>query len=235
MVDGVKGRRPPIARQRWEAISFLHWPMDPRRVQAALPNGLTVETFDGAAWVGLVPFRTIVTPPAVPLPRWVYLEINVRTYVRAPDGSAGIFFFSFDVPYVWMVGAARVLLGARYMWARTSVTETPDGVRYRAERRGRPAALDALVRPGESIDPAKESALERFLTDRFGLYSTSPIGLLRVNVHHAPWRLRRATAARVREDLVAAGGLPAPTEEPVVHAAEPMPDVRIELPRLVRG
>ena len=46
----------PIMRQRWERLTFLHWSFDPAQVQQLLPAGLQVETFDGAAWVGLVPF-----------------------------------------------------------------------------------------------------------------------------------------------------------------------------------
>jgi uncharacterized protein YqjF (DUF2071 family) len=55
--------------QRWELLTFLHWPYEPRLVQALLPPGLTVETYDGQAWVGLVPFRMRVAPfrlPALP-------------------------------------------------------------------------------------------------------------------------------------------------------------------------
>ena len=46
----------PVMRQRWERLSFLHWPYDPAVVQGLLPEGLHIEPFDGAAWVGLVPF-----------------------------------------------------------------------------------------------------------------------------------------------------------------------------------
>jgi hypothetical protein len=34
-------------------LSCLHWPSDPADVQRRLPPGLEVDTFDGAAWIGL--------------------------------------------------------------------------------------------------------------------------------------------------------------------------------------
>ena len=50
-------------RMQWEDLTTLHWRYDPADVQELLPDGLTVETFDGSAWVGLVPFFMKVTSP----------------------------------------------------------------------------------------------------------------------------------------------------------------------------
>ena len=54
-----------------------------------LPPGLEVETFDGSAWVGLVPFAMRVTLPRSPLVPWLsrFPETNVRTYARSADGN----------------------------------------------------------------------------------------------------------------------------------------------------
>jgi uncharacterized protein YqjF (DUF2071 family) len=225
------GARPIIVRQRWDAIAFLHWKMEPSVVQAVVPDGLEVETFEGSAWVGIVPFRNIVTPPLVSVPRWTYLEVNVRTYVRGADGTSGIFFFAFDVPYVWMVAGARALLGARYELAATDVRTNGDAIRYRSVRTGRRGSMDIVVRPGERIASSNETDLDRFLTDRFCLFSASPVGILRVDVPHTPWRLRTASASLVGQDLLSAAGLPTPDIAPLVHAADPITDARVLLPR----
>jgi uncharacterized protein len=86
----------PVARpwvvQRWEHLAFLHWPYPADRLQALLPFGLEVDTFDGMAWVALVPFRMVgVRPPFLPAPPWLttFPETNVRTYVRGPMGAPG--------------------------------------------------------------------------------------------------------------------------------------------------
>ncbi|MDQ1745834.1 MAG: uncharacterized protein QOD07_97 [Frankiaceae bacterium] len=79
-------------RQRWDSLSFLHWPYDVDVVQRFLPAGLTVEPWDGHAWVGLVPFEMHVGGPAGPL-MVRFPETNVRTYVVGPDGRPGIWFF----------------------------------------------------------------------------------------------------------------------------------------------
>ncbi|MEL7210825.1 MAG: DUF2071 domain-containing protein, partial [Actinomycetota bacterium] len=36
----------------WRNLVFIHWPFEPSEVQAVLPKGLAVDTFDGEAWVG---------------------------------------------------------------------------------------------------------------------------------------------------------------------------------------
>jgi len=46
----------PVMHQRWAGLLFLHWPISPAMIQERLPEGLFVDTFEGMAWVGVVPF-----------------------------------------------------------------------------------------------------------------------------------------------------------------------------------
>jgi uncharacterized protein len=48
--------RKPVMHQRWEDLLFLHWSYDPLAIQSTLPSGLAVDTFEGKAFVGIVPF-----------------------------------------------------------------------------------------------------------------------------------------------------------------------------------
>jgi uncharacterized protein len=83
-------------------------------VQRLLPDGLTAETHDGAAWVGLVPFYMRVATSGGQRVPWVsnFCETNVRTYVRDHAGHSGIWFFSLDAArlgaVVTVAGRARV-------------------------------------------------------------------------------------------------------------------------------
>ena len=85
----------PLLHQNWHHLLFLHWEIPPNVLQALVPPRLTIDTYEGKAYVGLVPFtlsgvRALLTPP---LP-WIstFHEINVRTYVhldgRDPAGIA---------------------------------------------------------------------------------------------------------------------------------------------------
>lgn len=62
----------PVMLQRWAGLLFLHWPVDPALIAARLPAGLYVDTFDGKAWLGLVPFfMERVRPVGLPALPWL--------------------------------------------------------------------------------------------------------------------------------------------------------------------
>src|SRR5262245_34843152 len=116
--------RYPVMMQHWRRLAFLHWRYPPDVVQALLPEGLRVETFDGDAWVGLIPFLMAgVRLPRVPALPWLsrFAETNVRTYVTGPDGRSGIWFFSLDAARAPAVLAGRVGYGLPYEWSAMTV------------------------------------------------------------------------------------------------------------------
>ncbi len=208
-------------RQRWEQLTYLHWPVVPDVVQAMLPRGLEVDTHDGSAWVGLVPFqmRRIgpVRGPAVPY-FGTFAETNVRTYVRGPHGP-GVWFNSLDIDRALPVLVAQTVYGLPYQWAAMSIRADGDRVTYVALRR-RPHRLRAhialTVRVGEPIPNKELTSLDLFLTARWRLYAELGSNLAVAPVAHAPWPLYRAEAVALADGLVAAGGYPQPDDEPRV-------------------
>src|SRR5689334_15035004 len=82
-----------VLHMRWHDLLFAHWPLDPVAVQAVVPAPLEVDTFDGQAWVAVVPFRmSEVRLRSFPLPfANAFAEVNVRTYVRHGDRT-GVYF-----------------------------------------------------------------------------------------------------------------------------------------------
>ena len=109
--------RRSVMSQEWTDLGYFHWRYQPEAVQALLPDGVTVDTHDGAAWVGLIPFvmRRVKPLHVGPLP-WLstFVEINVRTYVIDPQGRRAVWFFSLDVPRRPIVGVARSLFSLPY-------------------------------------------------------------------------------------------------------------------------
>ena len=77
----------PTMVQEWCSLSFLHWRFDPDVVQALLPTGVLVDTYDEEAWVGVVPFVLRIRLRRTPFIPWVsqFPEMNVRTYVQGPE------------------------------------------------------------------------------------------------------------------------------------------------------
>ena len=129
--------RVPVNLQQCYSLTFLHWPADPAALQGMLPRGLSIEIRDGSAWIGVTPFvmRRVRVPgwPVQVVPDFV--EVNVRTYVRGPDGRNGIWFFSLECERLPVVVALRAL-GLPYMRARAAVRgEGTAVVDYASKRR----------------------------------------------------------------------------------------------------
>ena len=216
----------PLMYQNWMRVTFLHWRYDAAQVQSLLPAQLKVDTFDGSAWVGLVPFEILglrlAGTPAIP---WLgsFRETNVRTYVIGPDGRPGVWFFSLDAARLLAVVGARLSYGLPYHWARMSLREDAGVVRYRSSRYLTKGSVDVGIRPGELL---QQSELEEFLTARYGLFSLHRNRLQYGPVEHVPWPLNQAEVLDLRQDLVEAAGLTSPRGEPVVHFS-PGVEVRV--------
>ena len=77
-----------IMEQYWTDLVFIHWRYPVDVVQRLLPEGVEVETYDGDAWIGLIPFNMndLGFPKWKPLPYvGSFPEVNVRTYVRCGE------------------------------------------------------------------------------------------------------------------------------------------------------
>lgn len=216
----------PVMHQHWRWLTFLHWRYPADVVQRLLPRGLTVETVDGTAWVGLVPFQMdAVRAPGAPALPWLsrFPETNVRTYVRGPDGSSGIWFLSLDADRLSAVVTGRLTYGLPYFWSSMSVQRDGDQRHYQARRRWPgPAGTrgDAVVEFGEPLGAGQLGPRDHFLTARYRLFSTVAGRLVVAEAEHPVWQLRRASVRRLCPDLVPAAGLPEPDHEPVVHASD---------------
>jgi len=218
--------------QQWRDLAYVHWRYDPQVVAALLPEGLEVDTFDGSAWVGLIPFsmRGIGLPrlPAVPY-FGSFPEINVRTYVRR-NGIPGVWFFSLDVNRLIPAVVARTTYLLPYCWGRASNRIDNGVLRSDVERRWPSRARSrTAVRIGQPI--AQPDDLAVFLSARWGLHSKGLFGgLMYAPVDHEPWPLHSASLESIDQNVVEAAGLPSPTGEPHVMFS-PGVSVRIGRPR----
>ena len=183
--------------QRWHDLLFAHWRVEPGALRAIVPPVFPIDTFDGQAWVGVVPFRmTNVGPRLAPSLPGVsaFPELNVRTYVRV-DNMPGVYFFSLDAGSAAAVAAARSLLRLPYYTAQMTV-EIDASIEYRSRRNwGPPATFRARYAPTGAPSAPKQGSLEYFLTERYCLYATDHFRRpYRLEILHPPWPLQSAQA-----------------------------------------
>jgi uncharacterized protein YqjF (DUF2071 family) len=213
--------------QLWSDLLFAHWPVPPAALRDLIPPRLTLETFDGEAWVGVVPFRMskvrLRFSPAAP---WLsaFPELNVRTYVS--DGERpGVWFFSLDAGNPVAVAVARRWFHLPYFRARMSVGPGPPagGIAYRSVRTHQgapPAVFRAGYHPTGSPFAAAPGSLEHWLVERYCLYADTPRGqLLRGEIDHPRWALHVAEAEIEMNTMAAAAGIVLPDRPPLLHFA----------------
>lgn len=224
---------------RWQDLLFMHWPLPAERLRRLVPPSLSLDTFDGSAWLGVVPFRMSgVRPRFVPeFPRLSgFPELNLRTYVSA-GGRPGVWFFSLDAASRVAVRVARATFRLPYFDARMSCERSGGWVRYRSVRTHRgapPAHFAARYRPAGQ-PPGMPGDLERFLTERYCLYAADRRGVVRRGeVHHEMWPLRPAEAEVETLEMTAQIGVELPDARPLLHFSERL-DVLAWLPRRIDG
>jgi uncharacterized protein YqjF (DUF2071 family) len=231
-------RRPWVLRMRWHDVLFMHWPVPPDRLRSHIPAPLSIDTFEGMAWVGVVPFRmTGVRPRAVPSLPWLsaFPELNVRTYVTTA-GKPGVWFFSLDAANRMAVRLARLLFHLPYYDARMSSERIGGRVHYASHRthRGAPAAaFRATFQPIGPIYHAAPGRLDHWLTERYCLYTTDRRGQLwRGDIHHPRWPLQPAAAEVEVNTMTQPIALRPPDTPPLLHFAQRLEVVAWTLDRV---
>lgn len=185
-----------VMHQRWEQLLFLHWRWDPADIQRTLPPGLQVDTFDGSAWLAIVPFfMRGIRPRFLPAIQRVsnFLELNVRTYVRDERGRHGVWFYSLDCNLPLAVWTARTFFHLPYQHAGMSSSHSDEGVHYSCQRRGAESCDTFRYRLAEASGHAEPGTLEFFLLERYLLFASSPRGLRCGQVNHVPYSMAKAT------------------------------------------
>jgi uncharacterized protein YqjF (DUF2071 family) len=197
-----------IASQRWSHLTFLHWRVESRLVLPLLPPGVLPDEHDGSSWVGLIPFlldrATLFGSPPVPY-IGSFVELNVRLYGVDARGRRGVVFRSLEASRVAAVLAARAAFGLPYFWSRTRMQQEGRSFGYDSRRFGAGPSSRIQARAGARIEP---TALEDFLTARWGMFTRRRGRTLFVPNEHEPWELHAASLVDLDDQLIAAAGLP---------------------------
>lgn len=239
---------PPIMHQNWGKLLFMHWRLDARALRALIPSQLEIDTFDGSAWIGIVPFTMwgirASFLPAIPGTSSFH-ELNVRTYVHH-QGVPSVWFLSLDAANRLAVWGARTFYHLPYFNAEMSLEQTDQTIQYsslRKDRRGAPAEFKATWSVGEHIAgrmpalpgspgrpvsvertlanwSARAGSLEFFLTERYCLDSAHNGKLYRARIHHRPWPLQTAELISLNSTMIESHRLPEAQGDPLLHYCE---------------
>jgi len=208
-----------VMKQRWEGLLFLHWEANPELIQATLPDGLKVDTYNDQAYLGVVPFfMRGVRPSFLPAVRGIsdFMECNLRTYVVGPEGP-GVWFYSLDCNQPLAVELARGFFHLSYYHSDMSAEwEKEDWVNYRCRRlyksslRHNEKTSHYRYRSDPEVKAGEVSAgsLEFFLIERYLLYSAKFKNntLYSGRVWHEPYQVSCAQASLIEDHLIEVAG-----------------------------
>jgi uncharacterized protein YqjF (DUF2071 family) len=217
----------PIMHQDWGKLLFMHWRIPVESLRPLIPERLTIDTFDGSAWIGVTPFTMwdirAFPPYLPPVPGLSSMhELNVRTYVHL-DGVPGVWFFSLDANSSVAVITARTFFHLPYFNAEMELEERGKTIVYSSSRTegDAPAAkFNATWKKGETLPYSHPGSLEFFLTERYCLYSARKQKLYRCRIFHQLWPLQKAELSALNSTMIESHGLLTPKDEPLLHYAE---------------
>lgn len=201
--------RPVTFDQFWADVTFVHWPVRPESVEHLYPAGTWPDVFDGATYVGLIPFTMRHTAIGTSL-RLPYLgafeETNVRLYSVDAVGRHGVLFRSLETARLAVVPLIRASIGVPYTWSQMRITRSADRICYQSRRRWPRRGLSSrvTVRVGGPVEP---TPLEVWLTARWGAHTRKAGRTWWVPNEHGPWPFRSADILELDDDLIAAAGV----------------------------
>ena len=223
-----------IMRQDWHHLLFLHWEIPEEKLRPLVPPELDIDTWEGKAYVTVVPFtvtgaRPSFTPPLPFLSS--FLEVNVRTYVLHRGGHPGVWFFSLDASNPVVVAAARAAFHLDYTNAHIefATDDKEERFAFHSSRSDTttPASCTIEYSASGAVQPALAGTLEHFLLERYILYARDgERQLYRGRIHHAPYPAQKGEIHRLEETLVWAAGLKRAEVAPIAQYAR---EVNVEI------
>ena len=220
-------------RQTWHDLLFAHWPIPAETMRAHIPPQLELDTYEGMAWIAVVPFRMSgVVPRGLPDVPWLsaFPELNVRTYVTSPapagadpaKSKPGVYFFSLEAANPVAVAIARNVFKLPYFNADMRLDDHGTRIDYTSRRTHRaapPAEFIGSYAPTGEVYHSQPNTLEQWLTERYCLYTTQGDKLYRGEIHHLPWPLQPASADIAVNTMTDAAGITLPDTPPLLHFA----------------
>lgn len=215
--------------QRWHDLLFAHWPLPAARLRELVPPQFDLDTFDGQAWVGVVPFRmTNVRPRFLPALPWLsaFPELNVRTYVTARDPEnprPGVYFFSLEAANPIAVMLARRFFHLPYFHANMQLQDDGQLIHYQSRHTHTHAPHAEFIGVYGPIGPvtrAEPGTLAHWFTERYALYTVDAAGRAQIGqIHHLPWPLQPAAVTIKVNTVAAASAVSLPDLPPLLHFA----------------
>jgi uncharacterized protein YqjF (DUF2071 family) len=216
-----------LISQSWNDLLFAHFAIDPATLRQLVPDALTLDLYDGVAWLTVSPCCTSHLRPSgiPPLPAFSFFpQVSLRTYVTL-QGKPGVYYFSVDAANLSVVWFARAFFRMPYWHSAIQISgatihaqHSEEGsIRFHSSRINSPAVIDLAYAPEGNPERARRWSLDEFLTERYCVYSWNRRVYYRTEVHHQPWLLQRSSVEICTNSLADSLALALPPKPDLCH------------------
>jgi len=209
----------PFLTAEWRHLAMLNYEVEPSLLAGRVPRGTELDSWQGRHYLSVVGFLfldTRVLGLAIPFHR-EFEEVNLRFYVRRPDGAGarrGVVFLKELVPRAAVALVARTLyeepyaaVPMRHELRRAAPGARVDAVHYLWRAAGRENRLSLSV--ASDPVPLAEASHEQFIAEHYWGYTALRDGGTReYRVEHPPWRVAAAASAELDCDVERVYGPP---------------------------
>lgn len=179
--------------QEWNNALFLHWKVPFDALRKLVPQKLSLDTFDGVAYVSLVAFTMQkIRPRNLPAVKFVsdFDEVNIRTYIDN-DNRKGVYFLNIEAGKQLSALIAKTISGLPYRTSKIRRTNT----NYKSINILKSFYLDAEFEVKNPL--TAKSTLANWLTERYCLYLDKGEDAFRYDVHHREWEIKEVDITRL--------------------------------------
>lgn len=213
-------------------LCFCHWPVAAGALARSVPDGLTVDTAEGTAWLTAVPatvtgvaaFGVDLASPAETL--------TVQTPIRGPDGQRGHYCFAVLADSPFATATAMPATETLLRRGRHTRDRTDSRTRRTVQMDGQQLLTVAYSAETDEVNPAPPDSLPSFLLERRRYFAAGPLGSrLSVSVGRDPWALA-PVAADVTAQWSSVLSLPEPVGDPLCQCS-PEIELTVDPPKPV--
>ena len=202
--DSPLPKEPWFMTQKWNDLLFIHLPVAKKLLDRKIPAGLELDTFEGTAWISILPFKVshMHLRKIPPLPYLTsFLEVNVRTYVKR-KGISGVYFFSLDANNLTGVLGARIV-SLPYFYAKMNMVKKTDTIYFESLRKGSStASFEGFYKPISKAYYPEPASLNHWLIERYFLWSYRNNSLFQGNIHHKQWKIQDAEVTIEKQNML---------------------------------
>ncbi len=201
-------------KAKWENIIMVNYEIEPKLLLPFLPNGLSLDLFDGKAYISLVGFMFKNTKLFnVPIPFFgSFEEINLRFYVTRKEDDVikrGVVFINETIPYKLVAWMANKLYKEHYTVVPTKhhILNNDKINQIKFEWLLQNKLHSIAVDFDSKKETMKTNSLEKFIYEHYyGYTKINDLQTEEYQLKHPSWKIHKVIDSKINCDFEAMYG-----------------------------